>query len=74
MYLKGGLLPFLIFSAEPNSFLHKSGIEVNGQQLGQDFVQLRQLLNNYIHYKNAKIYGPDLGRSSRKHSKILLKR
>uniref|UniRef100_A0A8C6VM47 Heparanase n=1 Tax=Naja naja TaxID=35670 RepID=A0A8C6VM47_NAJNA len=58
---------------EPNSFLHKSGIEVSGHQLGQDFVQLRQLLNNYIHYKNAKIYGPDLGRSSRKHSKILLK-
>ncbi|XP_039206774.1 heparanase [Crotalus tigris] len=58
---------------EPNSFLHKSGIEVNGHQLGQDFIQLRQLLNNYIHYKNAKIYGPDLGRSSRKHSKILLK-
>ncbi|ETE58025.1 Heparanase, partial [Ophiophagus hannah] len=58
---------------KPNSFLHKSGIEISGHQLGQDFVQLRQLLNNYIHYKNAKIYGPDLGRSSRKHSKILLK-
>ncbi|XP_063166388.1 heparanase [Candoia aspera] len=58
---------------EPNSFLHKSGIEVNGFQLGQDFIQLRQLLNNYIHYKNAQIYGPDLGRSSRKHSKALLK-
>ncbi|KAM6441053.1 heparanase isoform 2-T2 [Liasis olivaceus] len=58
---------------QPNSFLHKSGIEVNGFQLGQDFIQLRQLLNNYIHYKNAKIYGPDLGRSGRKHSKVLLK-
>ncbi|XP_070614184.1 heparanase [Erythrolamprus reginae] len=58
---------------EPNSFLHKSGIEISGHQLGQDFIQLRQLLNNYVRYKNAKIYGPDLGRSNRKHSKILLK-
>ncbi|XP_062991670.1 heparanase [Elgaria multicarinata webbii] len=55
---------------EPNSFLHKSGIWVEGSQLGQDFIQLRRLLDNYTRYRNSKLYGPDIGQPRKKHKHI----
>uniref|UniRef100_G1KKK3 Heparanase n=1 Tax=Anolis carolinensis TaxID=28377 RepID=G1KKK3_ANOCA len=58
---------------EPNSFKHKSGIYIDGYQLGQDFIHLRQLLNNYSRYKTAKLYGPDVGQP-RKNTQKLLRR
>ncbi|KAJ7327180.1 hypothetical protein JRQ81_016939 [Phrynocephalus forsythii] len=58
---------------EPNSFRHKSGIYIDGFQLGKDFIRLRQLLNNYSHYRTAKLYGPDVGQP-RKHTQKLLRR
>ncbi|XP_053114537.1 heparanase isoform X2 [Hemicordylus capensis] len=56
---------------EPNSFRHKSGIYVDGYQLGQDFIHLHQLLNNYSNYRNAKLYGPDVGRPRKQTQKLL---
>ncbi|KAH0615807.1 hypothetical protein JD844_026342 [Phrynosoma platyrhinos] len=58
---------------EPNSFRHKSGIYIDGFQLGQDFIHLRQLLNNYSLYRTAKLYGPDVGQP-RKHTQKLLRK
>ncbi|XP_062349073.1 heparanase isoform X2 [Cinclus cinclus] len=57
---------------EPNSFRKKSGIHIDGFQLGQDFIHLRQLLNNYALYQHAKLYGPDVGQP-RKHTQRLLR-
>ncbi|XP_009068723.1 PREDICTED: heparanase, partial [Acanthisitta chloris] len=57
---------------EPNSFRKKSGIHVDGFQLGQDFIHLRQLLDNYTLYQHAKLYGPDVGQP-RKHTQRLLR-
>ncbi|KAF4805015.1 Heparanase [Turdus rufiventris] len=57
---------------EPNSFRKKSGIHIDGFQLGQDFIHLRQLLNNYVLYQHAKLYGPDIGQP-RKHTQKLLR-
>ncbi|NXG79442.1 HPSE Heparanase, partial [Baryphthengus martii] len=57
---------------EPNSFRKKSGIYIDGFQLGQDFIHLRQLLSNYTLYQHAKLYGPDVGQP-RKHTQRLLR-
>ncbi|XP_061849820.1 heparanase [Colius striatus] len=57
---------------EPNSFRKKSGIYIDGFQLGQDFICLRQLLSNYTLYQHAKLYGPDVGQP-RKHTQRLLR-
>ncbi|KAF1495964.1 Heparanase, partial [Eudyptula minor novaehollandiae] len=57
---------------EPNSFRKKSGIYIDGFQLGQDFIHLRQLLSNYTLYRHAKLYGPDVGQP-RKHTQKLLR-
>ncbi|XP_059699888.1 heparanase isoform X2 [Haemorhous mexicanus] len=57
---------------EPNSFRKKSGIHIDGFQLGRDFIHLRQLLNNYALYQHAKLYGPDVGQP-RKHTRRLLR-
>ncbi|XP_066488393.1 heparanase-like [Tiliqua scincoides] len=56
---------------EPNSFRMKSGIYIDGFQLGQDFIQLRHLLNSYSIYRNAKLYGPDVGRPRKNTQKLL---
>ncbi|KAF7252561.1 Heparanase [Varanus komodoensis] len=60
---------------EPNSFRHKSGIFVNGSQLGQDFLHLRRLLDNYTRYRNSKLVGPDIGqpRKKQKHIPLMLR-
>ncbi|NXN92686.1 HPSE Heparanase, partial [Rhinopomastus cyanomelas] len=57
---------------EPNSFRKKSGIYIDGFQLGQDFIHLRQLLSNYTLYQHTKLYGPDVGQP-RKHTLRLLR-
>ncbi|NXU80236.1 HPSE Heparanase, partial [Oreotrochilus melanogaster] len=57
---------------EPNSFRKKSGIYIDGFQLGQDFIHLRQLLSNYTFYQHTKLYGPDVGQP-RKHTQRLLR-
>ncbi|XP_074760221.1 heparanase [Athene noctua] len=57
---------------EPNSFRKKSGVYIDGFQLGQDFIHLRQLLSNYRLYRHAKLYGPDVGQP-RKHTQRLLR-
>ncbi|NWU68639.1 HPSE Heparanase, partial [Pterocles burchelli] len=57
---------------EPNSFRKKSGIYIDGFQLGHDFIHLRHLLNNYTLYQRAKLYGPDVGQP-RKHTQKLLR-
>ncbi|XP_033016958.1 heparanase [Lacerta agilis] len=56
---------------EPNSFRKKSGIYIDGSQLGQDFIQLRQLLDSYSSYRNAKLYGPDVGQPRKQTQKLL---
>ncbi|XP_060103381.1 heparanase [Heteronotia binoei] len=56
---------------EPNSFRLKSGIHIDGFQLGQDFIQLRHLLSNYSHYRDSKLYGPDVGRPRKQTQRLL---
>ncbi|XP_036877083.2 heparanase isoform X2 [Manis javanica] len=45
---------------EPNSFRKKSGIFIDGFQLGKDFIELHKLLGKSA-FKTAKLYGPDVG-------------
>ncbi|XP_058523091.1 heparanase [Ochotona princeps] len=45
---------------EPNSFRKKAGIFIDGLQLGEDFIELHKLLEKST-FKNAKLYGPDVG-------------
>uniref|UniRef100_A0A2K6TEY6 Heparanase n=1 Tax=Saimiri boliviensis boliviensis TaxID=39432 RepID=A0A2K6TEY6_SAIBB len=55
---------------EPNSFLKKADIFINGSQLGEDFIQLHKLLRKST-FKNAKLCGPDVGQPRRKTTKML---
>lgn len=48
-------------SSEPNSYWKKAGIRVDGYQLGQDFTHLRQMMSESGLYRNAGLYGPDVG-------------
>ncbi|EHB00176.1 Heparanase [Heterocephalus glaber] len=55
---------------EPNSFRKKAGIFIDGLQLGKDFIELHKLLQNSS-FKNAKLYGPDVGQPRGKTVKML---
>uniref|UniRef100_A0A7N4NGP4 Heparanase n=1 Tax=Sarcophilus harrisii TaxID=9305 RepID=A0A7N4NGP4_SARHA len=55
---------------EPNSFRKKSGIYINGSQLGKDFIKLHSLLKMYD-FKNAKLFGPDIGQLRKNSEKLL---
>ncbi|XP_021066407.1 heparanase [Mus pahari] len=55
---------------EPNSFWKKAHILVDGLQLGEDFVELRKLLQRSA-FQNAKLYGPDIGQPRGKTVKLL---
>ncbi|KAM9143726.1 heparanase isoform 2-T2 [Pangshura tecta] len=56
---------------KPNSFRKKSGIYIDGSQLGQDFIHLYHLLRIYSSYKNSKLYGPDVGQPRKNTQKLL---
>ena len=56
--------------SEPNSFQRKAGIFINGRQLGEDFIEFRKLLVKSA-FKNAKLYGPDIGQPRRNTVKML---
>lgn len=56
--------------SEPNSFQRKAGIFINGRQLGEDFIEFRKLLGKSA-FKNAKLYGPDIGQPRRNTVKML---
>lgn len=58
--------------SEPNSFQKKAGIFINGLQLGEDFIKLHKLLGKSS-FKNAKLYGPDVGQPRGKTVKMLRK-
>lgn len=47
--------------SEPNSYEKKAGIRVDGYQLGKDFTLLRQILSESKFYRQAGLYGPDVG-------------
>ncbi|XP_024430627.1 heparanase isoform X1 [Desmodus rotundus] len=55
---------------EPNSFQKKAGIFIDGWQLGEDFIKLHKLLGKSA-FKNAKLYGPDVGQPRGKTVKML---
>lgn len=55
---------------EPNSFQKKAGIFIDGLQLGEDFIELHELLGNST-FKNTKLYGPDVGQPRGKTVKML---
>ncbi|XP_040012608.1 heparanase isoform X2 [Xiphias gladius] len=46
---------------EPNSYEKKAGIRVDGYQLGQDFSHLREIMSESRLYRDAGLYGPDIG-------------
>ncbi|KAM6984590.1 heparanase [Aplochiton taeniatus] len=56
---------------EPNSFEKKSGIRVDGYQLGKDFGDLRKILQASKLYQNSGVYGPDISQP-RDHRRDLL--
>ncbi|XP_061048432.1 heparanase isoform X2 [Eubalaena glacialis] len=56
--------------SKPNSFWKKAGIFINGLQLGEDFMELHKLLRKSA-FKNAKLYGPDVGQPREKTVKML---
>ncbi|KAM8939363.1 heparanase [Pelodytes ibericus] len=56
---------------EPNSFRKKSGIYIDGSQLGKDFVHLHNLLIKYRSYRNAGLFGPDIGQPKKKSQTML---
>ncbi|XP_029455411.1 heparanase [Rhinatrema bivittatum] len=56
---------------EPNSFRKKSGIYIDGSQLGQDFIQLHNLLRNYSCFRSSGLYGPDVGQPRKETQKLL---
>lgn len=56
---------------EPNSFKKKSGLYIDGFQLGKDFLSLRKLLSTYLRYKNSGVYGPDIGQPKKQSQKML---
>ncbi|XP_021105970.1 heparanase isoform X2 [Heterocephalus glaber] len=56
--------------SKPNSFRKKAGIFIDGLQLGKDFIELHKLLQNSS-FKNAKLYGPDVGQPRGKTVKML---
>ncbi|XP_027710250.1 heparanase [Vombatus ursinus] len=55
---------------EPNSFRKKSGMYINGSQLGKDFIKFHSLLKRYD-LRNAKLFGPDIGQLRNKSDKLL---
>ncbi|KAM9450930.1 heparanase [Clarias gariepinus] len=56
---------------EPNSYEKKAAIRVNGSQLGEDFLHLREILRKSKMYSSSGLYGPDIGQP-RGHRKDLL--
>ncbi|MBV94495.1 Heparanase, partial [Eschrichtius robustus] len=56
--------------SKPNSFRKKAGIFIDGLQLGEDFMELHKLLRKSA-FKNAKLYGPDVGQPRGKTVKML---
>ncbi|XP_040914254.1 heparanase isoform X2 [Toxotes jaculatrix] len=46
---------------EPNSYEKKAGIRVDGFQLGRDFTRLREMMSESGFYRQAGLYGPDVG-------------
>ncbi|XP_029371479.1 heparanase isoform X2 [Echeneis naucrates] len=46
---------------EPNSFEKKAGVRVDGYQLGLDFTRLREMMSQSKLYRDAGLYGPDVG-------------
>uniref|UniRef100_A0A671XGA3 Heparanase n=1 Tax=Sparus aurata TaxID=8175 RepID=A0A671XGA3_SPAAU len=46
---------------EPNSYEKKAGIRVDGYQLGQDFTRLREMMSESKLYRDAGLFGPDVG-------------
>ncbi|XP_044801643.1 heparanase isoform X2 [Bubalus bubalis] len=56
--------------SKPNSFQRKAGIFINGRQLGEDFIEFHKLLGKSA-FKNAKLYGPDIGQPRRNTVKML---
>uniref|UniRef100_A0A8D3DAF0 Heparanase n=1 Tax=Scophthalmus maximus TaxID=52904 RepID=A0A8D3DAF0_SCOMX len=46
---------------EPNSYEKKAGIRVDGRQLGRDFTCLREMMSQSKLYRDAGLYGPDVG-------------
>lgn len=60
---------------EPNSFKHKFNEAVNASQLGEDFIFLRQMLNQFPLYQNSLLLGPDVTRpiSNHKESQLYLR-
>uniref|UniRef100_A0A8C9W062 Heparanase n=1 Tax=Scleropages formosus TaxID=113540 RepID=A0A8C9W062_SCLFO len=56
---------------EPNSFEKKADVRVDGYQLGQDFLHLRNILKNSKLYHTTGLYGPDVSQP-KNHRKDLL--
>ncbi|KAM6902338.1 heparanase [Xenentodon cancila] len=56
---------------EPNSFEKKAGIRVDGYQLGLDFTHLRKMMSESKLYRDAGLYGPDVGQPQDHRTDIL---
>uniref|UniRef100_A0A3P9PBD6 Heparanase n=1 Tax=Poecilia reticulata TaxID=8081 RepID=A0A3P9PBD6_POERE len=56
---------------EPNSFEKKAGIRVDGNQLGVDFTHLRKMMSEFKLYRDAGLFGPDVGQPRDRRADLL---
>ncbi|XP_027882002.1 heparanase [Xiphophorus couchianus] len=56
---------------EPNSFEKKAGIRVDGNQLGVDFTRLRKMMSEFKLYRDAGLFGPDVGQPRDRRADLL---
>lgn len=61
----------MCLSSEPNSFKKKAGVLLDGHQLGQDFIHLREILSESKFYHDAGLYGPDISQPRDRKTYIL---
>lgn len=59
------------FPSEPNSYEKKAGLHLDGHQLGEDFTVLRKILSESRFYRDARLYGPDVGQPRDNRADIL---
>lgn len=65
------ILTVFCVSAEPNSFEKKAGIRVDGNQLGVDFTRLRKMMSEFKLYRDAGLFGPDVGQPRDRRADLL---
>lgn len=55
-----GLVDFELGN-EPDAYWKQGQVRLTGEQIGEDFLMLKRVLNSYgLHFKNTRVVGPDV--------------